>query len=60
LHAAGDALILIPAAVWDLPNTAWLNSCLLLLITAGAVPRSLPHAGAPAILAVSRRWLLAS
>jgi polyferredoxin/transcriptional regulator with AAA-type ATPase domain len=39
--SAGFALILIWEAVGDLPNTAWLSSCLLLLITAGAVVCSL-------------------
>jgi len=39
--SAGFALILIWEAVWNLPNTAWLSSCLLLLITAGAVIGSL-------------------
>jgi len=39
--SAGFALILIWESVWDLPNTAWLSSCLLLLITAGAVIGSL-------------------
>jgi polyferredoxin len=37
LLAAGFAAILLWEAVADLPNTAWLSSCLLLLITAGAV-----------------------
>ena len=37
LLAAGFALILIWEEVWNLENTAWLSSCLLLLITAGAV-----------------------
>ncbi|MEB3360826.1 MAG: 4Fe-4S binding protein [Synechococcaceae cyanobacterium] len=41
LLAAGFALILIWEAVWDLPDTAWLSSCLLLLITGGAVIGSL-------------------
>ena len=41
LLAVGFALILIWEAVWDLPNTAWLSSCLLLLITGGAVIGSL-------------------
>ncbi|MFO7630272.1 MAG: 4Fe-4S binding protein, partial [Prochlorococcaceae cyanobacterium] len=39
--AAGFALILIWEEVWNLENTAWLSSCLLLLITAGAVLGSL-------------------
>ncbi len=41
LLAAGFAAILVWEAVADLPNTAWLSSCLLLLITAGAVIGSL-------------------
>ena len=41
LLAAGFALILIWEEVWNLQNTAWLSSCLLLLITAGAVLGSL-------------------
>ncbi|MEX1317133.1 MAG: sigma 54-interacting transcriptional regulator [Synechococcaceae cyanobacterium] len=41
LLAAGFALILLWEEVWDLENTAWLSSCLLLLITAGAVLGSL-------------------
>ena len=41
LLAAGFALILIWEEVWNLQNTAWLSSCLLLLITAGAVIGSL-------------------
>ena len=41
LLAAGFALILIWEEVWNLENTAWLSSCLLLLITAGAVVGSL-------------------
>ena len=41
LLAAGFALILIWEEVWNLDNTAWLSSCLLLLITAGAVVGSL-------------------
>ena len=41
LLAAGFALILIWEEVWNLDNTAWLSSCLLLLITAGAVLGSL-------------------
>ena len=39
--AASFALILIWEEVWNLPDTAWLSSCLLLLITAGAVVCSL-------------------
>lgn len=39
--AAGFAAILLWEAVWNLENTAWLSSCLLLLITAGAVLGSL-------------------
>ena len=39
--AAGFALILLWEEVWALENTAWLSSCLLLLITAGAVLGSL-------------------
>ena len=35
--AAGFGLILLWEEVWNLENTAWLSSCLLLLITAGAV-----------------------
>tara|TARA_B100002051_G_scaffold123050_1_gene117210 strand:+ start:5730 stop:7658 length:1929 start_codon:yes stop_codon:yes gene_type:complete len=35
--ATGFAAILIWEEVWNLDNTAWLSSCLLLLITAGAV-----------------------
>jgi polyferredoxin len=35
--AAGFAVILLWEEVWNLENTAWLSSCLLLLITAGAV-----------------------
>ncbi len=35
--AAGFAAILPWEGVWNLENTAWLSSCLLLLITAGAV-----------------------
>jgi len=34
---AGFALILLWEELWDLPNTAYLSSCLLLLITAGAM-----------------------
>jgi len=41
LLAAGFASILIWEEVWNLDNTAWLSSCLLLLITAGAVVGSL-------------------
>ena len=41
LLAAGFATILIWESVCDLENTAWLSSCLLLLITAGAVIGSL-------------------
>ena len=41
LLAAGFALILLWEEVWNLQNTAWLSSCLLLLITAGAVIGSL-------------------
>jgi polyferredoxin len=41
LLAAGFALILLWEEVWNLQNTAWLSSCLLLLITAGAVLGSL-------------------
>ena len=39
--SAGFALILVWEEVWNLENTAWLSSCLLLLITAGAVGGSL-------------------
>jgi NAD-dependent dihydropyrimidine dehydrogenase PreA subunit len=39
--AAGFAAILLWEEVWNLQNTAWLSSCLLLLITAGAVIGSL-------------------
>ncbi|QPN59685.1 4Fe-4S binding protein [Synechococcus sp. CBW1002] len=39
--AAGFAAILLWEELADLPNTAWLSSCLLLLITAGAVVCSL-------------------
>jgi transcriptional regulator with AAA-type ATPase domain len=39
--AAGFAAILLWEAVGDLENTAWLSSCLLLLITLGAVVGSL-------------------
>ena len=35
--AGGFGLILLWEEVWNLENTAWLSSCLLLLITAGAV-----------------------
>jgi polyferredoxin len=41
LLAAGFALILLWEEVWNLEDTAWLSSCLLLLITAGAVLGSL-------------------
>ena len=41
LLAAGFAAILLWEEVWNLENTAWLSSCLLLLITAGAVLGSL-------------------
>ncbi|MFZ9278828.1 MAG: 4Fe-4S binding protein [Vulcanococcus sp.] len=41
LLAVGFALILLWEEVWNLENTAWLSSCLLLLITAGAVIGSL-------------------
>jgi polyferredoxin len=41
LLAGGFALILIWEEVWNLVDTAWLSSCLLLLITAGAVIGSL-------------------
>ena len=41
LLAAGFAAILLWEEVWNLQNTAWLSSCLLLLITAGAVIGSL-------------------
>ncbi len=41
LLAAGFAMILIWEEVWNLDNTAWLSSCLLLVITAGAVVGSL-------------------
>jgi transcriptional regulator with AAA-type ATPase domain/NAD-dependent dihydropyrimidine dehydrogenase PreA subunit len=41
LLAAGFAAILLWEALADLPDTAWLSSCLLLLITAGAVIGSL-------------------
>ena len=41
LLAAGFALILLWEEVWNLQDTAWLSSCLLLVITAGAVIGSL-------------------
>jgi len=41
LLAAGFAVILLWEEVWNLQNTAWLSSCLLLVITAGAVVGSL-------------------
>ena len=41
LLAGGFALILLWEEVWNLENTAWLSSALLLLITAGAVVGSL-------------------
>ncbi|MGE4581404.1 MAG: 4Fe-4S binding protein, partial [Synechococcus sp.] len=41
LLAAGFAAILVWEEVWNLENTAWLSSCLLLVITAGAVIGSL-------------------
>jgi polyferredoxin len=41
--AAGFAAILLWEAVGNLENTAWLSSCLLLLITAGAVVGSLVY-----------------
>jgi polyferredoxin len=41
LLAGGFAAILLWEEVWNLENTAWLSSCLLLLITAGAVVGSL-------------------
>jgi len=41
LLAAGFAAILLWEELWNLQNTAWLSSCLLLLITAGAVVGSL-------------------
>jgi NAD-dependent dihydropyrimidine dehydrogenase PreA subunit len=41
LLAAGFAAILLWEEVWNLENTAWLSSCLLLVITAGAVLGSL-------------------
>jgi len=41
LLAAGFALILLWEELCNLQNTAWLSSCLLLLITAGAVIGSL-------------------
>jgi NAD-dependent dihydropyrimidine dehydrogenase PreA subunit len=39
--AGGFAAILLWEEVWNLENSAWLSSCLLLLITAGAVVGSL-------------------
>jgi polyferredoxin len=39
--AGGFAAILLWEELWNLENTAWLSSCLLLLITAGAVLGSL-------------------
>ena len=39
--AAGFAAILLWEEVWNLEDTAWLSSCLLLLITAGAVISSM-------------------
>lgn len=39
--AAAFALILVWEEVWNLEDTAWLSSCLLLLITAGAVVSSM-------------------
>ena len=41
LMAAGFALILLWEEVWDLQDTAWLSSCLLLLIGFGSVLTSL-------------------
>ena len=41
LLAGGFAAILLWEELWNLENTAWLSSCLLLLITAGAVVGSL-------------------
>ncbi|MEB3354359.1 MAG: 4Fe-4S binding protein [Cyanobacteriota bacterium] len=41
LLAAGFAAILLWEEVWDMENTAWLSSALLLVITAGAVLGSL-------------------
>ena len=41
LLAAGFAAILLWEEVWNLENTAWLSSCLLLGITGGAVVGSL-------------------
>ena len=41
LLAGGFAAILLWEEVWNLQNTAWLSSCLLLVITAGAVIGSL-------------------
>ncbi|MEB3271213.1 MAG: 4Fe-4S binding protein [Synechococcus sp.] len=43
LLAAGFAAILLWESLADLPDTAWLSSCLLLLITAGAVIGSLSY-----------------
>jgi len=43
LLAAGFAAILLWEAVANLENSAWLSSCLLLLITAGAVVGSLAY-----------------
>ena len=43
LLAAGFAAILLWESLADLPDTAWLSSCLLLLITAGAVIGSLTY-----------------
>ena len=39
--SAGFALILVWEEVWNLEDTAWLSSCLLLVITAGAIGGSL-------------------
>ncbi|MFQ6538838.1 MULTISPECIES: 4Fe-4S binding protein [Aphanothece] len=41
--AAGFAAILFWEELWNLEDTAWLSSCLLLLITAGAVVGSLVY-----------------
>ena len=41
LMASGFAAILVWEEVWNLENTAWLSSCLLLVITGGAVIGSL-------------------
>ena len=41
LLAAGFAVILIWEEVWNLQNSAWLSSCLLLVITTGAMLSSL-------------------